>query len=58
MINLFEKPLISKRDLLNVAKQCPANIFRLAKYLKLHVVGYSPRQTAKLISWLFRRIRE
>lgn len=43
--------------LLRAAKNHPESVFRLAKWLRLHVKGYSARQTARLIWWLFSRRR-
>jgi hypothetical protein len=38
-------------SLKQIARQNPEALFRLAKYLRLNIVGMSARQVAKLIRW-------
>ena len=52
---LNDRPVLAKRFLMKAAKINPAAIKRLANYLRLRTVGYSAKQTAKLINWLLNR---
>lgn len=47
--------MFSKQVLIYAAYVNPDGIYRLARFMKLHPDGYSPRQTAKLIWWLMRK---